>query len=327
MTFEQPFRWNSDRRGIAALALALVACQPSVTTPILVPASSDGTNPLAGVSLFVDPASRAATQANAWRASRPADAQLMDMLASQPIASWMTNATPDVRAAVAAVGVRARQQGTLPVYVAYNIPNRNCGAGGPSASGYRAWMREFAAGLSGRSIVVLEPDAVPGADCLPAGGRDERYALLRDAVQLLKAANATVYIDAGNARWLSTAKTAQRLLLAGVGSADGFALNVAHYLSTSENLTYGAAISGDLGGKRFVIDAGRNGAGGSGIEWCNVPGQALGENPTTSPSYAFVDAILWVKQPGESDGTCNGGPVPGSWWPEYALDLARRRAP
>ena len=33
--------------------------------------------------------------------------------------------------------------------------------------------------------------------------------------------------------------------------------------------------------------------------------------------------ILWVKQPGESDGTCRGGPKAGSWWTEVALELSR----
>jgi endoglucanase len=37
-----------------------------------------------------------------------------------------------------------------------------------------------------------------------------------------------------------------------------------------------------------------------------------------------VDAYLWVKQPGASDGTCRAGAPPaGHWWPEYALQLVR----
>jgi endoglucanase len=37
-----------------------------------------------------------------------------------------------------------------------------------------------------------------------------------------------------------------------------------------------------------------------------------------------VDAYLWIKRPGESDGSCHGGPPAGAWWPDYALGLARR---
>lgn len=35
------------------------------------------------------------------------------------------------------------------------------------------------------------------------------------------------------------------------------------------------------------------------------------------------DAFLWVKRPGESDGTCHGGPPAGQFWGGYALELAR----
>lgn len=37
----------------------------------------------------------------------------------------------------------------------------------------------------------------------------------------------------------------------------------------------------------------------------------------------LIAAYLWIKRPGESDGTCKGGPKAGTWWPEYALGLAR----
>jgi endoglucanase len=37
----------------------------------------------------------------------------------------------------------------------------------------------------------------------------------------------------------------------------------------------------------------------------------------------LVDAYLWLKKPGESDGTCNGGPKAGEFWLDRALELAR----
>ncbi len=36
------------------------------------------------------------------------------------------------------------------------------------------------------------------------------------------------------------------------------------------------------------------------------PGRALGETPTTKTADPLVDAYLWVKRPGESDGECKG---------------------
>ncbi|SCF71261.1 endoglucanase, partial [Streptomyces sp. MnatMP-M27] len=57
--------------------------------------------------------------------------------------------------------------------------------------------------------------------------------------------------------------------------------------------------------------------------WCNPKGRALGETPTVATGDKAIDAYLWIKRPGESDGTCKGGPTAGRWWPRYALDLAR----
>ena len=72
-----------------------------------------------------------------------------------------------------------------------------------------------------------------------------------------------------------------------------------------------------------MIDTSRNGNGpyteGDPEEnWCNPPGRALGEAPDDETRRAgLVDAYVWVKRPGESDGTCKGGPKAGRrWYPE-----------
>jgi endoglucanase len=315
---------------VAALAIVAACDAPSATAPGVAENVAEAVNRLAGKQLFVNPADNPAhKQANAWRASRPSDADLMDRMASQPIAKWFGDWSTDIRSDVARVVSLAATQGATPVLVAYNIPNRDCGSysAGGSANGsvYRQWIRDFAAGLSGQpAVVVLEPDAVAGAGCLTASAKQERYDLIRDAIQVLKAAHASVYLDAGNARWLNPDELAQRLGQAGVGLADGFALNVSNYIGSSASIQYGAAVSQRVGGKHFIIDTSRNGLGGAGGEWCNVPGQSLGANPTTNTGHSLVDAFLWVKVPGESDGECNGGPHAGVWWPEYALGLAQR---
>jgi endoglucanase len=253
----------------------------------------------------------------------------MDRISQNPIAIWMNGWSTDIRRDVASFVSRAASAGSMPVFVAYNIPHRDCGsysAGGvSSAAAYRQWIRDFAAGLTGKSVVVLEPDAVAGAGCLPATARAERNDLLRDAIQVLKAAHAVVYLDAGHPNWHSADVMAGKLTDAGIALADGFSLNVSNYASTAANVAYGNAISGRIGGKRYVIDTSRNGLGGVAGQWCNVPDQALGEWPTTSTGRDLVDAFLWVKYPGESDGTCNGGPASGQWWADYALGLAQRQ--
>jgi endoglucanase len=122
------------------------------------------------------------------------------------------------------------------------------------------------------------------------------------------------------------------LRAAGVAKARGFSLNVSNFAWTRDEIAYGRAISRRLGGKHFVLDTSRNGRGPLPQSqwkkdedgWCNPWDRALGRPPSVQPGVPLVDAFLWVKHPGESDGTCNGGPPSGEWWPDYALGLARR---
>lgn len=312
-------------------ALAPAGVPTDVTTkPGDTGTGATSSSPLAALQLFVSPASRALKQADLWRATRPADADYMTRVGAHPVARWLNEWTGDVTTSVDHELTAAAVGGRVPVFVAFNIPYRDCGAysaGGASrADAYRAWIRGFASGFRGRkAVVVLEPDAIAGISCLAADRQEERYALLREAVTTLGDAGAIVYLDAGHPRWLSTETAAARLAKAGIDRAQGFALNVSNFVSTSENVTYGNALSARVGGKRYVIDTSRNGLGpAAGDVWCNPEGRALGDLPTTRSSFGLVDALLWVKVPGESDGPCNGGPSAGAWWGEYALGLAKR---
>jgi endoglucanase len=235
----------------------------------------------------------------------------------------------DVRREVDALVSRITGAGALPVFVAYNIPHRDCGlfsAGGArDGNAYRRWSQDVARGLRGRgSVVILEPDGLPSINCLPLRFQDERYVLMREAVQTLKAGGAHVYIDAGNANWQQPAEMANRLRKAGIELADGFSLNVSNFHGTRVNIAYGERLSAMVGGKHFIIDTSRNGRGAAvEREWCNARNQALGTPPTAQTGHPLVDAYLWVKTPGQSDGVCNGGPRAGQWWAEYALELSK----
>ncbi len=254
----------------------------------------------------------------------------MDKIAAQPHAVWFGSWNADIRADVDRVVSGAAASGAVPVLVAYNIPLRDCGGysagGAASASAYRSWISAFAAGVGGRrAIVVLEPDALPGMDCLSAADQGTRLSLLSEAVSQLRAASAAIYLDAGHSSWQNAQTMADRLARAGIAMADGFALNVSNFFTTATQIAYGDAISALVGDKHYVIDTSRNGLGSAGADaWCNPDGRALGERPTTFTGSARVDAFLWVKTPGESDGSCNGAPAAGTWMPEYALGLAQR---
>ena len=97
----------------------------------------------------------------------------------------------------------------------------------------------------------------------------------------------------------------------------------------------------------FVVDTSRNGLGpwdwaaagysdsGSAQDWCNPPDRGLGIKPTTHTGSDLVDAYLWIKIPGESDGQCfrDGSlgaldpergmldPPAGAWFREQAREL------
>ena len=295
--------------------------------PVLLSGSA-GSNPFKGRRLYVDPNSAAKRQAETWKRSRPVDAARIERIANQPVARWLGGWIGDIRREVNQAVATITGSGALPVFVAYNIPYRDCGSysagGSATANAYRKWIKDFAAGVGGRNaIVILEPDALAGMDCLAAGGRQERLSLLREAVQTLRSARAAVYIDAGHSQWHAPEEMARRLKAAGIDQAAGFSLNVSNFQTTQSNIAYGEKVSRLVGGRHFIIDTSRNGLPTNSKEWCNPRGRALGISPTTNTGHPLVDAFLWVKAPGESDGTCGGGPRAGTWWSTYALELSR----
>jgi len=254
----------------------------------------------------------------------------MDKIAANSQSIWLGGWNANVQSDVANDISAATSQGATQVFTAYNIPFRDCGgysAGGATdATAYANWINGIAQGIAGhRSAVILEPDGLSTITCLSSTDQENRLAMLKSAVQTLKGAGAAVYIDAGHSNWVGVNDMANRLQAAGIAGADGFALNTSNYMLTSDEANYGNQISALVGGKHFIVDTSRNGLGSNG-EWCNPSGRALGQRPTASTGNSTIDAYLWLKAPGESDGQCNGGPSAGVWWPDYALGLAQRAA-
>jgi endoglucanase len=84
----------------------------------------------------------------------------------------------------------------------------------------------------------------------------------------------------------------------------------------------------------FVIDTSRNGDGPDSMQqyssapydqpasvistlatgnWCNPPGSGLGLRPTANTGVPLLDAYLWVKTPGQSDGQCDAAGGVRAW--------------
>ncbi|MFE5755209.1 glycoside hydrolase family 6 protein [Streptomyces massasporeus] len=284
---------------------------------------------------WVNPDGTAARQVAALEKSgKKQDAEQIRKIAEQPVAEWVGPDNP--QELTQGFTEAADKAGRTALLVLYNIPHRDCGqysqGGAADGNAYREWLDGVAAGIGDRAAtVVLEPDAllhlVDG--CTPEQFHEERYDLLKGAVTKLKSLkNTKVYLDAGNAGWQNPDQIFDSLNRAGIAQADGFSVNVSNFYSTKESIAYGKQLSAKVGGKHFVIDTSRNGKGPYGAgnpdeRWCNPPGRALGETPTTKTADPLVDAYLWVKRPGESDGECKGGPKAGQWWGDYALKLAK----
>ncbi|MGE5602497.1 MAG: glycoside hydrolase family 6 protein [Nitrososphaerales archaeon] len=122
--------------------------------------------------------------------------------------------------------------------------------------------------------------------------------------------------------------------------------NVPELNTSGINLRYANMLGAVQPTTHFVIDTSRNGQGPwqppSGAysdpqDWCNPPDRGLGYRTTADTGVALLDAYLWVKIPGESDGECTRGlgaggqtvdpvwgiidPAAGQWFPEMALEL------
>ncbi|TFK21513.1 cellobiohydrolase [Coprinopsis marcescibilis] len=100
----------------------------------------------------------------------------------------------------------------------------------------------------------------------------------------------------------------------------------------------------------FIVDQGRAGKGAIRTEWgqwCNIRDAGLGIQPTHSQAVlnnTYVDAIVWVKPGGESDGTsdetatrfdtmCRSpvahvpAPEAGHWFNDYVVSLVKNADP
>jgi endoglucanase len=295
---------------LAALVVAAamtVACghQPDVATHPQPSSVSFAPlhHPFQDATLYVDRQTAAAR----WQATNRA--RWLDPITTRPQAHWLNS--PQDLYAVPGIVAQARAQRALVVFVAYYLINRGCSKfkeGAPTSAGYEQWIDQLVHALSGaRTVIVLEPDAVP-AECFDA----QRAALLRRTVRRLADAGQYVYLDAGHSRWRSSGEVAQRLLDSGIEYAEGFAVNVSNRQSTKDSYAWGREVSDLVGDREFIIDTSRNGLGpppdekGRDDEWCNPRQQALGDAPQPRSDRPGLAALLWIKAPGESDGICGG---------------------
>jgi cellulose 1,4-beta-cellobiosidase len=237
----------------------------------------------------------------------------------------------------------------------------------------------FAAYPDQRIAVVLEPDSLANLvtnlenpKCQAAQGIYKRG--IAYAITKLSLPNVFIYLDAAHSGWLgwpkNLAKSVQlyKEVLAMAGGPDrirGFALDVSNYnppkdpkssrrdpaAAPNDELGYVEDLSKALAGvgitgKGYVIDTSRGGKAWirtSTANWCNIKGAGLGERPQAAPA-PLVDAYLYIKVPGEADGTSDpkaprfdancasddatpGAPQAGKMFDSYLIDLIKNATP
>ena len=115
---------------------------------------------------------------------------------------------------------------------------------------------------------------------------------------------------------------------------------------------YQQNMDGAVAATHFVVDSSRNGQGPNSMQgyaaapydqsssvvatlfagnWCNPTGAGLGVRPTVNTGVPLLDAYLWIKTPGQSDGQCDAAGGVRAWdytaytepgWPADAADQA-----
>lgn len=322
------FRWSMLVVLLAAV-LALASCDAK-------PKPQAVNNPLFGLRLYSGQAIHAITaEHDLRREGRETEANEIAKLSKQPTATWLTGTEYDGELLLNTLA--AANPGETLIFVLYNLPHRDIGSGhseGGAISGesYKRWIKAMSAEVGNReAIVIVEPDGVAAVaeNRLQGGQASQRLELINYAVaEFAGRPKAHIYIDAGNAGWKSPTDMAGPLQTAGVKQADGIAVNVSNFYSDEDSTHYGQAISELVGGTGVVVDTSRNGNGplasDDPLHWCNPPGRAIGRTPAIGGQTDVVQAWLWIKPPGDSDGSCRPGEPPaGQFWLDYALGLVK----
>lgn len=309
-------------------------------------------NPLEGKKFYVDTSRQVVQLASQYaEQGNQDDAALLRKIANQPGTTWLVGPSEsDPRAdsdiqRVARTSAEAAEADTTPVYQLYAIPGRDACAefskgGFATDKDYLAWIDRILNELKTPAVFTVEADAIGHTirtDCVNEIEKAARLALLNKTIDTLsKSPKAiAVYLDAGHSEWFPDASVlVEPLKKSGVNKASGIVVNVSNFVATPAITAWSKQLLSELDDPSLgvVIDTSRSGKGSvdSSIQgdarWCNPSGRGLGNVPTTAVKDDHVDAYLWIKIPGESDGSCFGYPSAGTFVPAIALELARNAA-
>ncbi|RLN97167.1 hypothetical protein BBJ28_00013703 [Nothophytophthora sp. Chile5] len=255
----------------------------------------------------------------------PASAFAIEALESYGVATWYSDREENGDYAETAANLVAScSEDTRLSVVVYGLPNKDCAAGESAvgstvqtAADYVTFLDTLTATIGSRKVLyILEPDAIGLLAETDGCGQSAGYlANLEVAIELLSAnENAEIYLDVGywTLEYTSTADTVAGIVaqLAAYGSkVKGITLNTSNYQASSNLATLCSNFQAAMGSTDLhcIFDTSRNYNGApESDEWCNVKTAGIGPVPSSDTGISNVDYFVWVKPPGESDGTCSG---------------------
>jgi endoglucanase len=267
------------RRHLAGLTTLAMAAAALALAPGLAAAATRapaGHTLAANTRFYVPPPAQGSVQQilQLVKSGQLKNAGLVTAMEATPSAVWLDGETPaqaaepgnqgsaqadaatvkQIRLTLAA----ARLEKAVPVFVAYNIPGRDCSeysaGGAPTDAAYDAWINAIGSALGNAQAVVLEePDALgnlPGycgsayATEFPDITNTSRIDDIRYAVSTLEAdPNISLYLDGSNSAWQNVGGMAETLTAADVQQSQGFFLNVSNYQYNVNSDYYGTWVS------------------------------------------------------------------------------------
>ncbi|ORX76513.1 exocellobiohydrolase [Anaeromyces robustus] len=262
------------------------------------------------------------------------------------------------------------------VFILYWIPTRDCNSiasqgGAQSMDEYHTYVNRIVNGFkshpNSKIVVVVEPDTLGNMITSQSNDNCKKvHNLHKQAIAYAidtfgQIDNVRTYIDAAHGRWLgSHADEAAAIIkeiidMAPNSNVRGLSTNVSNYQPTEDEYAYHQKLSAELEklgvhNMKFIVDTARNGVDVAESlvktgTWCNVKGTGFGERPRGSPdpvNKPLLDAYMWLKPGGDSDGSSTGDhadPVcehedslpgagdPGDWFHEYFVQLLTNANP
>ncbi|MGH9106068.1 MAG: glycoside hydrolase family 6 protein [Acidimicrobiales bacterium] len=317
----------------------------------------------AGTRFYVPPPARGSVRqiAQLLGSHQPHEAGLIAAMEATPSAVWLDGETAaqasegargeqqadfDVARQVRTALLGARLEGAVPVFVAYDIPGRDCSqysaGGAPSDAAYDAWIDSIKDALaSSAAVVILEPDALANLPGYCGSAYNAEFPQITDTTRIQDIAygvtalegdpNISLYLDGGHSAWQAVGNIAEVLVAADVQQAQGFFLNVSNYQYATNNVFYGiwvssciayATVNEGVTEAQALSDAStlvssNNGPSGP---FSNCPNQywnggpANGYGSTPGTGVAVSPYGVWSESQANGDLSTAGT---DSWYPNY----------